>query len=212
MFKSNKKEKVFCIGQNKTGTTSLEAILKSLNYKIADQAKGELLLKEWSVRNFKNIIKLCKTADAFQDIPFSNDFTYIVLDQAFPKSKFILTIRNNKDEWYNSLINFHTKIIGNGKLPTAEDLKKFDYRYKGFLFDAQSLKYGITEDKIYDYELYTKQYELHNTMAIKYFQHRPNDLLVLNLSDDDAMKKLYDFLGHEFNGEKAIHLNRTKEE
>ena len=79
-----KKVKVFCIGENKTGTTTVEAVLASLGYKIGSQEKGERLLRAWAVRNFEPIVKLCKTADAFQDIPFSSDFTYEILDYVFP--------------------------------------------------------------------------------------------------------------------------------
>ncbi|MGB5965064.1 MAG: sulfotransferase [Sulfurimonadaceae bacterium] len=205
-----KKTKVFCVGQNKTGTTTVEAVLKSLGYKMGDQVKGEMLMSEWAVRDFKNIVNLCKTADAFQDIPFSNDFTYTVLDYAFPKSKFILTVRDNKDEWYESITRFHTKLVGKDRLPTADDLKEFNYRYKGFLWEAQQVKYGIDETTVYDYEIYTDQYEMHNHRVQEYFKHRPEDLLVLNLSEDNAMEKLYTFLGINYNGEDMPHLNASK--
>ena len=88
-----RRPKVFCIGQNKTGTTSVEAVLKQLGYKMGNQAKAELLIHDWAKRDFKEIVKFCRSADAFQDIPFSNDFTYEILDYAFPDSKFILTVR-----------------------------------------------------------------------------------------------------------------------
>ena len=177
---------------------------------MGNQVKGEMLTKEWSVRDFKNIVKLSKTADAFQDVPFSNDFTYTVLDHDFPGSKFILTVRNSKDEWYESITRFHTKIVGKDRLPTADDLKKFGYRYKGFLWDAQKVKYGIDETTVYDYEIYTDQYEMHNHRVKEYFKYRPQDLLVLNLSEEDAMEKLYTFLGVKYNGEELPHLNKSK--
>ncbi len=205
-----KKTKVFCIGQNKTGTTTVEAVLKSLGYKMGNQAKAESLIYEWSKRDFKNIIKLCKTADAFQDIPFSNDFTFVALDCAFPGSKFILTIRNDKDEWFESLTRFHTKIVGKDRLPTADDLKEFNYRYKGFLWDAQTLKYGIDERTLYDYNIYTNYYENYNKRIHEYFKYKMENLLVLNLSDKDAMEKLYTFLGIKYNGQKLPHLNKSK--
>jgi len=210
MFILRKKNKVFCIGQNKTGTTTIEAVLKSLGYKIGDQRKGELLIKDWAVRDFKNIVKLCKTADAFQDVPFSNDFTYTVLDYTFPNSKFILTVRNDKDEWYESLTRFHTKLVGKGRLPTADDLKAFKYRYKGFVWDAMQVKYGIDETTLYDYKIYTDQYDMHNQRVIEYFKYRPNDLLVLNVAEENAMEKLYTFLGIPYDGEIMPHLNVSK--
>lgn len=204
-----KKTKIFCIGQNKTGTTTISSVLKKLGYKIGSQAKAEVLISEWAKRDFRNIIKLCKTADAFQDVPFSNEFTYIILDYVFPNAKYILTVRSNKDEWYESLIRFHTKIAGKGRLPTAEDLKEYGYRYKGFLWDVQKIKYGIDETTLYDYEIYTNKYDAYNRGVKEYFKCRPNDLLTINVADADAMARIYAFLGLKYNGENMPHLNKS---
>ena len=204
-----RRPKVFCIGQNKTGTTSVEAVLKQLGYKMGKQAKAELLIHDWAKRDFKEIVKFCRSADAFQDIPFSNDFTYEILDYAFPDSKFILTLRNNKDEWFESIKRFHTKLIGKERLPTAEDLKVFPYRYKGWMWENMQLKYGIDETTLYDYKIYTDHYERYNQIVREYFKYRPDDLLVLNLADSDAMKKLHEFLGFDFDGSKMPHLNKS---
>ena len=204
-----RRSKVFCIGQNKTGTTSVEAVLKQLGYNMGNQAKAELLIHDWAKRDFKKIVKFCRSADAFQDIPFSNDFTYEILDYAFPNSKFILTVRNSKDEWFESIKRFHTKLIGKGRLPTADDLKVFSYRYEGWMWENMQLKYGIDETTLYDYKIYTDQYERYNQIVREYFKYRPDDLLVLNLADSDAMKKLHDFLGFDFDGSKMPHLNKS---
>ena len=205
-----KRTKVFCIGQNKTGTTSVEHVLKQLGYKMGNQAKAELLIHDWAKRDFKKIVNFCRSADAFQDIPFSNDFTYEILDYAFPDSKFILTIRKSKDEWFESMKRFHTKLIGKERLPTVEDLKAHPYRYKGWMWENVQLKYGIDERSLYDYNIYTDQYERHNQAVIEYFKYRPGDLLVLNLSDDDAMKNLHEFLGFKYDGSAMPHLNQSK--
>ena len=37
------KPKVFCIGMNKTGTTTMTKIFKILNYRVAPQIKQEIL-------------------------------------------------------------------------------------------------------------------------------------------------------------------------
>ncbi len=205
-----KSEKVFCIGQNKTGTTSVEHVLKNLGYKMGDQAKAELLIHDWAKRDFKKIVKFCHSADAFQDIPFSNDFTFEILDYAFPGSKFILTVRDSTEEWFNSLKRFHAKLIGKERLPTAEDLKEYTYRYKGWMWENMQLKYGIDEISLYDHDIYTEQYEKHNQRVIEYFKYRPDDLLVLNLSDDDAIKRLYAFLGFKYDDFVMPHLNQSK--
>ncbi|WP_415408327.1 sulfotransferase [Sulfurovum sp. CS9] len=156
------------------------------------------------------MVKFCKSADAFQDIPFSNDFTYEILDYVFPDSKFILTVRDSKDEWFESMKRFHTKLIGKERLPTADDLKVYPYRYKGWMWENVQLKYGIDETSLYNYKIYTDQYERHNQAVIEYFKYRPDDLLVLNLSDDDAMKGLYEFLGFKYDGSVIPHLNQSK--
>lgn len=116
--------KIFGIGNNKTGTTSLQKAMFDLGYKIGDQRTAELLHKEWSLRNFKPIVEYCKTAEFFQDIPFSKPFTFVALDQAFPNSKFILTVRDNPEQWYNSLVKFHSKLWGkDGRTPTNKICK-----------------------------------------------------------------------------------------
>lgn len=94
--------KVFCIGRNKTGTTSMARAVVSLGFKLGKQSRAERLLEDWGKRDFCRIIRYCKSADAFQDIPFSLPDTYQALDEAFPKSKFILTVRNNSEEWYET--------------------------------------------------------------------------------------------------------------
>src|SRR5438105_10212168 len=95
--------KVFCVGLNKTGTTSLEAALGALGYRLGKQHCGEQLLKSWQRRDFRPIIELAHTADAFQDIPFGLPYTFIVLDAVFPAARFILTERDNAQQWYESL-------------------------------------------------------------------------------------------------------------
>lgn len=118
------KEKIFCVGNSKTGTTSLESTLHGFGYKLGNQIKAELLIFDWYKRDFRNIIKLCKTADAFQDAPFSLPFTFIKLDQYFKNAKFILTIRDTPEQWYNSLTKFHSKLWLDGKnIISVEELK-----------------------------------------------------------------------------------------
>lgn len=196
IFGSNKR-KVFCIGFGKTGTTSVEKALKDLGYEMGDQAHGEMLIKAWSKRDFDPIIEFCKTAQAFQDIPFCLPFTYIALDQAFPGSRFILTIRDNADQWYESLTKFHAKIHGNGKLPDAKDLKASIYRYKGFAWDVRKAVWNVNEEDVYSKSILTNSYNRHNEDVIEYFRHRPDDLLVINVSKKNAYKDLCKFLNKQ---------------
>ena len=201
--------KVFCVGRNKTGTTSLEAALQSLGLRMGLQARGEMLRDDWAVRNFKRVIELCKAADAFQDVPFSSRFTFQAMDMHFPGSKFILTVRDSPEQWFDSMVRFQTKLVNKGRVPTAEDLRNFEYRYKGYLWDGFLKTYSSHEADLYRKEVYIQNYDDHNRSVIEYFRHRPDDLLVLNVNDGDAMPRLCSFLGISFTGQPMPHLNRS---
>lgn len=201
--------KVFCIGRNKTGTTSLAAALKNAGLQVGSQPIGERLIHDWSIRRFDRIVRLCKSAQAFQDIPFSLPYTFEIIDFCFPGSKFILSVRRNEDEWYESLIRFHTKIVGKGRVPTPDDLKNFSYQHKGWVWNTMQLVYGIDENTLYDEHIYKRHYRKHNESVLEYFQHRADDLLVINLADEQAESNLATFLGVANSQGLLPHLNRT---
>jgi len=202
--------KIFCIGANKTGTTSIENVFESLGLLRGNQAKAEMLIHDWGRQDYRRLIRYCQTAEAFQDAPFSMPGTFKALDRAFPNSKFILTIRNNADVWYDSLVNFHTKLLGKGRIPTTDDLRQFDYLYPGFVFDALELVYGANEASPYNRKPYIQIYNDHNDRVKEYFNGRPEDLLVLNIAEPDAMEHLLNFLGYPYTGQTMPHFNSSK--
>jgi hypothetical protein len=202
--------KVFCIGRNKTGTTSLERALKDLGFRLGSQRAGELLMEDWGRRDFRSIIDLVHTADAFQDVPFSNDYTYQALDAAFPGSKFILTIRNSPEQWYESVIRFTKKRLGLDRLPTPDDLRGDPYVYPGWSWRNVELVWGDEAEDCFGRERRIRHYIRHNRRVKDYFKHRPGDLLVLNVADADAMERLCVFLGVEYRGQAMPELNVTR--
>jgi len=183
--------------------------LKALGFRTGSQPVAELLLDDWARRDFRKIVEYCRGADAFQDVPFSLDYTYVVLDQAFPGSRFVLTVRNSADEWYDSLVRFHTMMIGKNRLPTAQDLREFRYRKPNYLWDAARYIYGVDENTLYDRATYIAHYESHNQAVRDYFRYRPDDLLVLNLAEPGAMASLCGFLGIEGGNRAMPHFNAT---
>ena len=203
---------MFGIGRNKTGTTSLALALENLGYRVGDQSAAEELMEDWAIRDFRRLIRYCRSADAFQDVPFSLDYTYQAVDVAFPGSRFVLTVRDSPEQWYESLTGFHTKIVGRGRLPTADDLREFPYRYKGWLWRQQQLIYGADETTLYDRELYVEQYRRHNESVRDYFRHRPGDLLVLNLADPSSARALCEFLDLPYDGQPMPHEKRSHDD
>ncbi len=201
-------EKVFCIGLGKTGTTSLEKALKDLGYRLGDQRQGELLLRAYAARDFRPIVEFCLTADAFQDAPFGFPFTYIALDQSFPNAKFILSLRDNADQWYRSLVQFHGNLFAGGRVPVKDDLVRADYCYPGFLWESNRVLVNTPEDDIYHKPTLVNYYERHNADVRDYFRRKSN-LLELNVSGKGAYRILCDFLGKEPVAEDFPWLNAS---
>ena len=208
LFRARKK-KIFAIGSNKTGTTSLGAALKKLGFRLGNQLEAEMLIDDWARRDFRRLIRYCRFADAFQDIPFSLDYTFQAMDAAFPGSKFILSVRDDADQWYQSLTRFHAKRRGLDRPPTADELKADPYVWPGYIWHTSQLLFGIDESCVWDKEIYTRFYLKHIETVQAYFKYRSNDLLVINLAEADAMKKLCEFLNIPVSVEKMPKLNAS---
>jgi hypothetical protein len=199
--------KVFCVGRNKTGTTSLARALTHLGYRLGNQRAAELLIEDWGRRDFRRLAALVHTADAFQDIPFSLDFTFQAMDAAFPRSKFVLTVRDSPDQWYESVLRFTAQRLGLDRPPTSDDLKQDPYVWKGWSYRCKELAVGRHAEHWFDRERLIAHYNAHNQRVMTYFLNRPHDLLVLNVGDADAMRRLCEFLNRPYGGQQMPHLN-----
>jgi hypothetical protein len=198
--------KVFCIGRNKTGTTTMAKVFQMFGYRLGDQQEGELFIEDWARRDFRGLIEYCKKSDAFQDSPFSRLYTYQALDAAFPGSKFILTVRDSSEQWYESATRFHRmrnrERLGKDCLPSAEDIKSDPYIYEGYLWRVRELVTGVTdENNLWNKDKMIAEYELHNQQVRDYFRHRPHDLLEINVAHSNAMERLCQFLGEPYTGQ-----------
>ncbi|MDJ1009700.1 MAG: sulfotransferase [Paracoccaceae bacterium] len=91
------RQKVFCVGFQKTGTTSLQYALSLLGYRVGGIFGVGDLDSFGQVRD--RALDLMQGFDAAADNPWSVLFRD--LDAAFPGSKFILTTRD-PDRWYAS--------------------------------------------------------------------------------------------------------------
>lgn len=223
---SARKRKVFCIGYNKTGTTTLEKVLLDLGYRMPDQLVQEGTVVEELFRgNFEPLKKLCKQYDAFQDMPFSQEAYYAAVDSLFPNSLFILTLRDS-DKWFESLTRFH--LSGILKLAGIESLDDFDEQtLKGkmvhvrenYMYNCvkrQALDTSVLGQKydwslVYDRAYRIKAYEARNAEIIAYFQGRPSQLLVLDITKEQDTSKIVEFLGLPAQRVKAMpHLNSSE--
>lgn len=189
--------KIFCIGCNKTGTSSLKKTFEDLGYTTGDQRRAEQLMKDYLSSNYQAIIHYCQSAEVFQDFPFSMPGTFKYLDMAYPNSKFILSLRDDPKQWYRSLTKFHSAVFNNGKIMTKEDLLNSNYIYKGWLWEYNRCLYDIPENDPYNKKALIRHYQKYNQEIIEYFKDRPNDLLIINLSQFGSFQKFCSFLGIE---------------
>jgi len=192
----SRKRKIFCIGRNKTGTTSMAEFFRQSGLIVAPQTPAELLIDDWKINRFDRIFKFVKfKGEVFQDIPFSLPRTFIELDKQFPGSKFILTIRDNADEWYQSLVNFHSKLLTGGKMPDKNDLMNATYNGKGWMWKTNRYVYNTPEDDVYHKATMLKHYDDYNRSVLEYFKNDPDKLLVINLKETDVTNKIVEFTG-----------------
>lgn len=204
-----KKPKIFVIGFNKTGTTSIQNALKEFDIIVANQREAELLTDKVIKGNFIPLFAYCKSAEAFQDVPFSKPEIFKLLDKQFPNSKFILSVRDNSEQWFNSLIKFQSKLFGrNGNAPTKEDLMHAKYVYPGWIYKIHTWTFGTD---LFNKEKYIGIYEQHNEDVKTYFANRPNDLLVINVSQPESYKKFCLFIGKKPNRDTFEWKNKTSE-
>jgi len=202
--------KIFCIGYNKTGTTSLTHLMNKNNLPTAPLRPFECNLDSLIYGNFNVIVEMIKNEYNdyvfFQDAPFCFPNLYKELDKEFRDAKFILSVRDNEDEWYNSLIRFYKKFF------SEEDFKnpkKNRYVYEGWMYRALTMMFTGNKNNPYHEESLKNGYIKHNLEVIEYFKNKDN-LLIVNLKEEKTVEKIENFIGLEFTHKKMPHLNRTK--
>ena len=187
--------RIFCIGRNKTGTTSIKSALLDLGFVVGDQRQAEILYdRHYFAGEFGPIVDYCRSAEAFQDVPFSCPGTYRHLDRAFPGARFILSVRDSPEQWYRSLTRFHARLYGGGAIPSYADLQKARYVRPGFMTHIVRL-YGTSPEDPYAPAAMMASYARHNAEVLDHFAGRPDQLLVVNLAEPDAYSRFKDFLG-----------------
>jgi len=202
--------KIFCIGKNKTGTTSMARLFRELGIRVGPQREAEKLTDEWTKKKYDSLVEYIRYRGvAFQDIPFSLPGTYKMLDKNFPDAKFILTVRDSPEAWYDSLTRFHSKLFGNGKLPTKADLQNATYLRKGWAWEINRLLHDTPEEAPYQRDVLIRDYIEYNSAVREYFKHRPEKLLVVNLKDSDAAERICTFLNTSKHINKVPWENKT---
>jgi hypothetical protein len=149
-----------------------------LGYTVAGRFRidGETINDEVAER----AIEFAASVDAGKHSPWP--LLYRELDDAYPGSKFILTIRD-VDEWWASVLT----------------------RFGGKSTEMRAWIYGAGDPEGHE-DLYKKRYEAHNAEVLGYFSNRPDDLLVFAIANGEGWDQLCPFLGIPMPSEPFPHL------
>ena len=180
--------KVVGIGLPKTGTTSLGYSLRCLGFK---HRTYDMDLAVKVKRNeLDEVLAEAEKFESFDDWPWFA--IYRELDQRFPGSKFILTLRKDTATYVRSLQGHHER----------EGIRRADF-VKPRWWDEV---FGV-EPADWDYEFSARRYEQHNHDVLEYFAGRINrDLLVVCWENGDGWAALSRFLNKRMPAEPFPHL------
>ena len=198
--------KVFGIGLSKTGTTSLDKALNMLGIKSKHCPTHDTTYIE--LVSGKYDLTILSQYDALTDIvasPFYAEF-----DKVYPKSLFILTIRDVND-WLVSMKKHIEKTLLNGRWIDYVNSKNVPLQPGGrkcakmwsFLHAANDGCLTYSEDRL------KRCFELHTANVTKYFEGTGR-LLIVDICNGEGWEKLCPFLGKNTPALSFPHDNKTK--
>ena len=208
--------KIFCVGRNKTGTTSLEHFFRSAGFRVAPQAKAEALIYKCQFEPDDRFWAWIEKYEVFQDAPFSWSWFFSLLVERYPDARFILSVRDERD-WYVSYVEDQLKHLGLSRDASEADIlaaiSTDSYIAPGYRMAVMQKIYG--EDNIVaplmgpqraidDYHQHNQL--VRNTLMV-------GQLLEINLSEHASTYVLCEFLGlpKRFEGEMPrANVNRPQ--
>ena len=188
--------KIFCIGLNKTGTTSWTEAMHELGYRIGNERCGEILLEPCAEEDYVELRRLCETGEVFQDIPFNLPGVYRAVHSKYPDAKFVLTVRNSTEQWYASITRFHGKLWSSevDAPPSPSDLRQTRYIHQGWPAIGMSKVFQMKDDEPYARERLCRYYEKYNREAVEYFENHKDQFIILNVGKKGELNRLREFL------------------
>jgi hypothetical protein len=173
--------KIFNIGLPKTATTSLNEALKILGYRsLHNPLKFRTLTYRHSIYKYPR--------DDWDALTNFGEHFYPQLDQSYPNSKFILTLRD-KDEWLRSAEKWFREPPKNPPI---------DYQGRLETFGCMT----------FHFDRFSYVYDLHTANAMAYFHNRPQDLLVLDCTKGNPWQQLCPYLNKSVPGQPFPHLKK----
>ncbi|MBU3822735.1 sulfotransferase family protein [Flavobacteriaceae bacterium XHP0103] len=187
-----KKSKIFCIGLNKTGTSSLHKAFGVLGFSSVHHVGNEGSLHRIMIENKVNNRKLLSGIDhydAYSDwVMTDTKYFFKILDKEYPGSKFIFNTRPIED-WISSR-EAHVKTIDN--------LEKLQKEQPGNTW------YNLRKD------LWRNEFLELEKEVVEYFKGREQDFLPFDVTKGDGWPALCGFLQVSIPNETFPHMNKKR--
>jgi len=170
--RSRQRAKVFCIGLNKTATSSLNEALGALGFRTLHWGGPKVRdAIDRAIDEDRPLLDFVEgDYDVFSDIQVLSD-NFDLLDHFYPGSKFILNTRDF-DQWLDSRRRHVERNIADKELG----------RYDGQFLEV-------------DLRGWRRQFHKHHRRVLHFFASRPDDLLVIDVTAGDGYDLLCPFLG-----------------
>jgi hypothetical protein len=192
----NKKfNKIFQIGFNKCGTSSMHFLFKECGLKSVHWDNGFIAKKIIENINKNEMpLKDVNQYTCYTDVEYNYQYPFIehykLLDQKYPNSLFILNTRK-KENWIKSRIRHMNGLY----------LKNY------IILKTEKEKRIISQKEAVGY--WEKEWDLHHKEVQEYFNSSPN-FLIFDIENESY--KLIEFLNKwGINAKKFPHINKTPE-
>lgn len=199
------RQKIVCIGLNKTGTTSFHKGLEDLGMNFFPVMQSMVhVTPSYYHDNLGVTLSILENPkfDAYEDLPFSLPSFYKKIYPLRPNDIYVLTIRENREKWVQSFKRYFKWLtekkldIQNNIHPITFTLESAhqSFKLKNFITPLFS-EIGLFESEDLDKTLH-EFYEKYNEEVIEYFKNKPqSNFIVLDVSKKNELKRFTNWLG-----------------
>lgn len=126
--------KVFCLGFNKTGTTTLGKSFEMLGYR--NCSFNEQVYHFYEAGEIDKVLEYAALYDSFDDRPWFLEDMIPILDKTFPNSKFVY-LKREEEAWKKSLNAWMIKVFGEypSQYPNLEEALELYRNHEKFVLN-----------------------------------------------------------------------------
>lgn len=213
------KPNIVCIGLNKTGTTSLRDSLKKQKFNLCDEYYGhQFMIQDFHNENIYTTLSFLESPkfNLYEDLPFSLTTFYNKIYDYRPQDYYVLTLRNNTDQWVDSVIRYYSKDLNQIENKKDDKLHIIEYPSirkkiitKNYL-TLQMHDWGIFNTNNLESKL-KDVYNSHTEKVFNFFDSKIDSKFIsINVSKKDELLKLSKFVGFNTTENDFLWSNKNR--